>query len=159
MGTFQIGFVLLSLLCVLQRIFTDNDVRVTKNRNAIEKSVAQLIDLATSKGITFPDNNLELVLLMSKRDPATKEKQFYYYIVDMNKRLLFWLSDFDSPRLFQGLKGVKEPTHISKPTCHAFVSSLSDVMVRREGARDSILVCDIHVSVDASWNYRFLVDI
>ena len=120
--------------------------------------MVQLIGLAALKGITFPDANLELVLLMSEGDPATNERQFYYYFVDINKRLLFWLSDFSPLRLFQGLKGVKEPTHISKPARHVFNPSLADVMTYREGTRGAILVCDIHVGVVASCNLRLLAD-
>ena len=120
--------------------------------------MVRLIDLAALKGITFPGANLELVLLMPEEDRATNDRQFHYYFVDVHERLLFWLSDFPSLQLFQGLKGVKEPTHISKPACHIFDPSLADVMTYREGTRGAILVCDIHVGVVASWNHRLLVD-
>ena len=80
----------------------------------IEEYVVRLIDLAALNGITFPDADLELVLLMPKGDSATNKRQFHYYFVDIHKRLLFWLSDFAPLQLFQGLKGVTEPTHISK---------------------------------------------
>ncbi|KAL4071834.1 hypothetical protein J3A83DRAFT_4371803 [Scleroderma citrinum] len=58
-----------------RRIFTDNDVRINTNLNEIDKCVVKLTDLATSKGISFPDPNLELVLkLVSKKDSDTQEK-------------------------------------------------------------------------------------
>jgi len=130
------------ILHVPQQIFTDDDVRNTKTRNAIEKCVVQLTDLATSMDITFPDSNLELVLkLVSERDLHTKKKQFYYYFVDVNKKLLFWLSECVPMGVFHGLKGVEEPTHISEFTWHVSTASLADPMVPREGARDAILVC------------------
>ncbi|KAL4070321.1 hypothetical protein J3A83DRAFT_4412364 [Scleroderma citrinum] len=95
-----------------RRIFTDDDVHISSNREAIDKCVVQLTDLAISMNIIFPDPNLELVLKLTST--KTKTKQFYYYFVDVNGRQLFWLSDYDQGRVFQSLRGVKEPTHIKK---------------------------------------------
>lgn len=98
-----------------RKIFTDEDVRNIKNMDAIEKCVVQLANLAASLDITFPDSSLELVLkLVSEKDPHTKKKQFHYYFVDVNKKLLFWLSNCAPMGVFQGLKGVNEPMHIKK---------------------------------------------
>ncbi|KAL4068857.1 hypothetical protein V8B97DRAFT_2104749 [Scleroderma yunnanense] len=95
-----------------RRIFTDDDVHISSNREVINKCVVQLTDLAISMNIIFPDPNLELVLKLTST--KTKTKQFYYYFVDVNGRQLFWLSDYDQGRVFQSLRGVKEPTHIKK---------------------------------------------
>ena len=130
------------ILHVPQKIFTDEDVRNIKNMDAIEKCVVQLANLAASLDITFPDSSLELVLkLVSEKDPHTKKKQFHYYFVDVNKKLLFWLSNCAPMGVFQGLKGVNEPMHISKFTWRVSTASLADAVVHREGARDPILVC------------------
>ena len=118
------------ILHVPQKIFTDEDVRNIKNMDAIEKCVVQLTNLAASLDITFPDPSLELVLkLVSEKDPHTKKKQFHYYFVDLNKKLLFWLSDCQPMGVFKGLKGVTEPTHISKFTWRVSAASLVDAMV------------------------------
>ncbi|KIJ66581.1 hypothetical protein HYDPIDRAFT_38905 [Hydnomerulius pinastri MD-312] len=94
-------------------IFTDADIRRTRMSKTIENCSKRLISIAAKKGISLPNDNIEIALeLKTGKDRTTKTKRCMYYLVDKNKRLLFWLHDFDPTDMYGNVKGVREPTHI-----------------------------------------------
>ncbi|KAH7886377.1 hypothetical protein F5I97DRAFT_1274383 [Phlebopus sp. FC_14] len=94
-----------------RRVFTDSDIRRTRNLDAIEDCSHRLFQSAKQNGLNLPDSNIELALELS-RDETTKRKVCLYYFVDLERKLLFWLEDFDPSGMYGNVRGVKEPTHI-----------------------------------------------
>ncbi|KAF9225141.1 hypothetical protein BS17DRAFT_580315 [Gyrodon lividus] len=94
-------------------IFTDCDIRRSRNCKPIESCYQRLFSLATQNGIALLSDDIDIVLeLKPGKDKASKRKQCMYYIVDKSKRTLFWLHKFNPTEMYGNVKGVKEPTHI-----------------------------------------------
>lgn len=72
-----------------------------------------LLDLAGSdgNGIDMTTGNIELTVQLGV-DLDTGERVCSYYFADRAERTLFWLHDLDTGELFDGVKGVREPSHI-----------------------------------------------
>ncbi|KAF8836690.1 hypothetical protein BDN67DRAFT_1014475 [Paxillus ammoniavirescens] len=94
-------------------IFTDCDIRRSKNHKPIQLCFQNIVGLAAQEGIVLPDENIEIVLeLKPGKDEVSKQKQCMYYLVDKTRRTLFWLHKFDPTEMYGNVKGVREPTHI-----------------------------------------------
>lgn len=81
-------------------------------REEVYKSVEVLATRLQYSGITFPTANYDLVLDIVKTEDGTTHRQ--YYFVDHDTKTMFWLDLYDMRYLLDGIRGVKEPGHISK---------------------------------------------
>ncbi|KAF9237044.1 hypothetical protein BU15DRAFT_14813, partial [Melanogaster broomeanus] len=98
-----------------RHIFTDCDIRRTKNYKSIDSCYTNITTLAAQYKIVLPNDVIEIVLeLKPGRDEATRQKQCMYYLVDKSKRMLFWLHPFNPKDMYGNVKGVKEQTHIKR---------------------------------------------
>lgn len=88
-----------------RHVFTDANLTRRKPLKAINHLADQLL----LKASDMIDDSTHLVLELQD----TKEDACNYYFVQHNKRLLFWLQDFDEPIcIYEDVKGVKSDTHI-----------------------------------------------
>lgn len=87
-----------------RHIFTDANLR----RKGLLKAINHLAHQLLLKASDVIDDSTHLVLELQ-----AKEDLCNYYFVQHNKRLLFWLQDFDEPiSIYEHVKGVKCDTHI-----------------------------------------------
>ena len=75
----------------LQRIYTDADVRDSKNLATIEAFANQLDDMVQEQGLTLPAD-YDLVLFLEKRRTMPGINWIYYY-ADHSTRSLFWVQE------------------------------------------------------------------
>jgi hypothetical protein len=89
-----------------KRVFTDANLRNLR----VLKIVNNQVDLLLSKAGDAVDTLTYLALeLLDQRSGVCN-----YYFVQHDRRLLFWVQDFDEPmRIYEHVKGVKSDTHIS----------------------------------------------
>lgn len=80
--------------------------------------VAELLDLAATKhGLSLTGGvDIELVVQSFIRK-RSGEHIFGYYFVDHPNRLLFWVHEQPTKKLFDGVLGVEKMSHISAPSC------------------------------------------
>ncbi|KAF8836691.1 hypothetical protein BDN67DRAFT_936435 [Paxillus ammoniavirescens] len=94
-------------------IFTDFDIRKSKNRIAIEGWFERIVHIASQHGIVIPDINIDITFeLGPELGMGTRQRQCRYYCVDKNKKLLFWLHHFDPTMIYGNVKGVRGELHI-----------------------------------------------
>ncbi|KIJ08402.1 hypothetical protein PAXINDRAFT_172933 [Paxillus involutus ATCC 200175] len=86
------------------RVFTDADMSTDKTRKAVESSVKNLFTMAKTDGIQLSQDT-ELVIELG-------ERAVYYYFVDRQHRILFWLHAFEHKKLLRHVKGVTNKSHI-----------------------------------------------
>ncbi|KAG1860178.1 hypothetical protein DFJ58DRAFT_779756 [Suillus subalutaceus] len=87
-----------------RHVFTDANLRSRKLLKVINHLTHQLL----SKARDIIDDSTHLVLELQVKEDACN-----YYFVQHDKRLLFWLQDFDEPIcIYEHVKGVKSDTHI-----------------------------------------------
>lgn len=87
-----------------RHIFTDANLR----RKGLLKAINHLAHQLLLKASDVIDDSTHLVLELQAKEDACN-----YYFVQHNKRLLFWLQDFDEPiSIYEHVKGVKCDTHI-----------------------------------------------
>jgi hypothetical protein len=87
-----------------RHIFTDANLR----RKGLLKTINHLAHQLLLKASDVIDDSTHLVLELQAKEDACN-----YYFVQHNKRLLFWLQDFDEPiSIYEHVKGVKCDTHI-----------------------------------------------
>lgn len=86
-----------------RHVFTD--AKMTNSK--ILKTINNIADQLRSKASDIIDNSTHLVLELQAEGFCN------YYFVQHDKRLLFWLQDFDEPiRIYEHVKGVTRDTHI-----------------------------------------------
>ncbi|KAG2049530.1 hypothetical protein BDR06DRAFT_961313 [Suillus hirtellus] len=87
-----------------RHVFTDANLRSKRLLKAVNHLAYQLL----LKASDLIDDSTHLVLELQAKEDACN-----YYFVQHNKRLLFWLQDFDEPIcIYEHVKGVKSDTHI-----------------------------------------------
>lgn len=87
-----------------RHVFTDANLRSKK----LFKAINHLADQLRLKASDIIDDSTHLVLELQVKEDACN-----YYFVQHDKRLLFWLQDFDEPIcIYEHVKGVKSDTHI-----------------------------------------------
>jgi hypothetical protein len=69
-----------------------------------------LLALARSSGVELT-SAIELTLQLGM-DPDTGERVCSYYFADRAERTLFWLHELGTEDLFDGVRGVKDYSHI-----------------------------------------------
>jgi hypothetical protein len=95
----------LAFVIIIKHIFTDANLR----RKGLLKAINHLAHQLLLKASDVIDDSTHLVLELQAKEDACN-----YYFVQHNKRLLFWLQDFDEPiSIYEHVKGVKCDTHIS----------------------------------------------
>jgi hypothetical protein len=68
--------------------------------------------MAKAQGIDLPEDT-ELVLeIMDER--RSRLRRCGYYFADPSNRSIFWVHPFQAETIFENVKGVKSPGHISR---------------------------------------------
>lgn len=93
-----------------KRVFTDTNVRVPAFLDDLNDCADNLLALARSSGVELT-SAIELTLQLGM-DPDTGERVCSYYFSDRAERTLFWLHELGTEDLFDGVRGVKDYSHI-----------------------------------------------
>ncbi|KAG2094834.1 uncharacterized protein F5147DRAFT_642204 [Suillus discolor] len=93
-----------------KRVFTDTNVQVQAFLNDLNDCADDLLALARSSGVDLT-SSIELTLQLGV-DPDTKERVCSYYFTDRAERTLFWLHELGTEDLFDGVRGVRDHSHI-----------------------------------------------
>ncbi|KAJ8582942.1 hypothetical protein M405DRAFT_536462 [Rhizopogon salebrosus TDB-379] len=93
-----------------KRVFTDTDVQEDAFLIDLNACTDDLLALARSQGV-YLTNNIELTIQLGV-DVDAGEKVCSYYFADRAERTLFWLHELGTGDLFDGVRGVNEPSHI-----------------------------------------------
>jgi hypothetical protein len=73
----------------------------------------ETIEAAKDKHTEEIPLNTETVLMVSWEDDELKTSfECYYYLVDQENRILFWLNDFDATDMLKEIDGATELSHI-----------------------------------------------
>ncbi|KAG1729009.1 hypothetical protein EDB19DRAFT_1939282 [Suillus lakei] len=93
-------------------IYTDSSMRDGRRRICMDVCINELLALLTSScGLQLPSSDIELVVESTRvRDMGSLVCR--YYFVDHPNRLLFWLHDIPTERIFDGVQGVEKWSHI-----------------------------------------------
>ncbi|KAG2047819.1 hypothetical protein BDR06DRAFT_1013553 [Suillus hirtellus] len=94
----------------VKRVFTDTNVQVQAFLNELNDCADDLLALAGSSGVDLT-SSIELTLQLGM-DPDTKERVCSYYFADRAERTLFWLHELGTEDLFDGVRGVRDHSHI-----------------------------------------------
>ncbi|KAG1737992.1 hypothetical protein EDB19DRAFT_1877527 [Suillus lakei] len=94
----------------VKRIFTDTNVQVQAFLNELNDCADDLLALARSSGVELT-SDIELTLQLGM-DPDVGERVCSYYFADRVERTLFWLHELGTEDLFDGVRGVKDQSHI-----------------------------------------------
>ncbi|KAG1734998.1 hypothetical protein EDB19DRAFT_1638662 [Suillus lakei] len=100
-------------------IYTDTSMRDKKRRVGMDVCINELLALMPC-GLQLYSGDIELVveLIRSRRDMGSLVCR--YYFVDHPNRLLFWLHDLPTERIFDGVQGVEKWSHIKYAIEHQY---------------------------------------
>lgn len=118
-----------------RHVFTDANLRSKRLLKAINHLAHQLLLQASD----IIDDSTHLVIELQVKEDACN-----YYFVQHDKRLLFWLQDYDEPIcIYERVKGVKSDTHISG--CLLALLNQADLFTNnRDRPRGTVLVRRSH---------------
>jgi hypothetical protein len=99
-----------------QGIYTDSNLQSQRFRCTMNSCIDELLSDAARQGLNLSDGaNIELVVQLFKNREA-KVWICRYYFVDHTNRLLLWVHEQCTEKLFDGLLGVAKLSHISAPS-------------------------------------------
>jgi len=91
-----------------KHVFTDTNL---KNRRLLTEVVNHLVDQLLVKAGDTVDHLTHLIVDVELRKEGKPDCN--YYFVQHDKRLVFWLDDFDEPmRIYEDVKGVKSGRYL-----------------------------------------------
>ncbi|KAG1873592.1 hypothetical protein DFJ58DRAFT_759127 [Suillus subalutaceus] len=101
-------------------IYTDSNMRDEPRRSSMTSCIDELLALMTSRcGLELRSGDIELVVELTRgRDHHTRVCR--YYFVDHPNRLLFWLDEMPTRRIFDGVLGVEKWSHIKYAIQHQY---------------------------------------
>jgi hypothetical protein len=106
-----------------QGIYTDSDLQSQKFRYNMNSCIDELLGDAAKQGLNLTGGaDIELVVQLFFKN-RTKDLICRYYFVDHTNRLLLWVHEQCTEKLFDGLLGVEKLSHISAPSCSSGKSS------------------------------------
>ncbi|KAG1908899.1 uncharacterized protein F5891DRAFT_32125 [Suillus fuscotomentosus] len=91
-----------------KRVFTDANVRDPEINIEINKAVETARKGARKADIVL-DPSVELALELITE---ANKKNWGYYFVDHDRRVIFWFEDYESPHLMNNVRGVERKSHI-----------------------------------------------
>lgn len=98
-------------------IYTDSYMRDERRRSTTASSINKLLTLMTC-GLQLHSGVIELVVELTRNHNS--EIVFRYYFVDHPNRLLFWLHEIPTARIFDGVLGVEKWGHIKYAIQHQY---------------------------------------
>ncbi|KAG1892007.1 hypothetical protein F4604DRAFT_1565022 [Suillus subluteus] len=103
----------------IRGIYTDSNMRDEPRRSSMTSCIDELLALMTSRcGLELRRGDIELVVELTRgRD---HHRVCRYYFVDHPNRLLFWLDEMPTARIFDGVLGVEKWSHISASSYRNF---------------------------------------
>jgi hypothetical protein len=73
----------------------------------------QVIEAVKSEHIEEIPSDTETVLMLGWEDDKLQTGvECYYYLLDPNKRMLFWLNEFDATEMLEEIDGATDLSHI-----------------------------------------------
>jgi hypothetical protein len=96
-----------------QGVYSDSDLQSSERRGKIDLCITALFKLAVDVTCGV---DIQLVVQLL-RNRGTRAQICRYYFVDHRKRLLFWVHDQHTEKLFDGVRGVEKMSHISATSC------------------------------------------
>ncbi|OAX43355.1 hypothetical protein K503DRAFT_853348 [Rhizopogon vinicolor AM-OR11-026] len=101
-------------------IYTDSDMQNQDRRNKMDSYIAELLCEAAGLGLNLTGgDDIELVVqLFRKRDSQICK----YYFVDHPRRLILWIHEQHTEKLFEGVRGVEKLSHIKYAVEHQYWS-------------------------------------
>ena len=84
-----------------------------KALNTVEDFARQINEAKALQEETMPDN-VECMIHIDVDEEDGVTPECYYYLVHPQKRILFWMNEFNAGDYLVEIEGVTEPTHISK---------------------------------------------
>jgi hypothetical protein len=101
-----------------QGIYADSNLQSQKFRHKMNSYIDELLDDAARQGLNLTSGaNIELVVqLFFKNREINSDLICKYYFVDHTNRLLLWVHEQCTEKLFDGLLGVEKLSHISAPS-------------------------------------------
>jgi hypothetical protein len=124
-------------------------------RSSMTSCIDELLALMTSRcGLELCSGKIELVVELA-RGGRDHHRVCRYYFVDHPNRLLFWLHEIRTERIFDGVLGVEKWSHASassyKSKYHCVLDSLHlQSMLSNISIGKSVIVC-IHYLVVKSF--------
>ncbi|KAG2042020.1 hypothetical protein BDR03DRAFT_944335 [Suillus americanus] len=101
-------------------IYTDSNMRDEPRRSSMALWIDELLALMTSRcGLQLCSGGIELVV-ESTRGRGHHTRVCRYYLVDHPNRLLFWLDEMPTERIFDGVLGVEKWSHIKYAIQHQY---------------------------------------
>jgi uncharacterized membrane protein (UPF0182 family) len=83
----------------------------------MDSYIAELLDLAATKHGLSLTGGVDIELVVQSFRKRSGEYIFRYYFVDHPNRLLFWVHEQPTEKLFDGVLGVEKMSHTSAPSC------------------------------------------
>ncbi|KAG2138067.1 uncharacterized protein EDB93DRAFT_1253450 [Suillus bovinus] len=99
----------------LRGIYTDSSMRNETRRIGMNNFINELL-ARTTDGLQLPSDDVELVVELTRK--PNNDRVYRYYFVDHPKRLLFWLDEISTERIFDGVLGVEKWSHIKYAIHH-----------------------------------------
>ncbi|KAG1806416.1 uncharacterized protein HD556DRAFT_1225134 [Suillus plorans] len=100
-------------------IYTDSDMRVEERRSSMTWCIKELLAQLTCQcGLQLGSGDIELVVELTRK--RNNDKVYRYYLVDHPNRLLFWLDEISTGRIFDGVLGVEKWSHIKYAIQHQY---------------------------------------
>lgn len=102
-------------------IYTDSDMRVEERRSSMTWCIKELLAQLTCQcGLQLRSGDIELVVELTKKRNRDNDRVYRYYLVDHPNRLLFWLDEISTGRIFDGVLGVEKWSHIKYAIQHQY---------------------------------------
>ncbi|KAJ8594025.1 hypothetical protein M405DRAFT_785153 [Rhizopogon salebrosus TDB-379] len=99
-------------------VYSDSDLQSSERRGKIDLCITALFKLAVDVTCGV---DIQLVVQLL-RNRGTRAQICRYYFVDHRKRLLFWVHDQHTEKLFDGVRGVEKMSHIKYAIEHQYWS-------------------------------------
>jgi hypothetical protein len=101
-------------------IYTDSNMKDEARRSSMTSCIDELLALMTSRcGLELCSGKIELVVELA-RGGRDHHRVCRYYFVDHPNRLLFWLHEIRTERIFDGVLGVEKWSHAKYAIQHQY---------------------------------------
>jgi len=101
-------------------IYTDSDLQKQERRCKMDSCVSELLDLAATKHQLNLTGGVDIELVVQSFRKRSGEYILGYYFVDHPNRLLFWVHEQPTEKLFDGVLGVEKKSHIRYALEHQY---------------------------------------
>ncbi|OAX43356.1 hypothetical protein K503DRAFT_708684 [Rhizopogon vinicolor AM-OR11-026] len=103
-------------------IYTDSNLQSQGRRRKMNSCITDLLGEAARLGLNLTGgNDIELVVQLFRKRPGDSQICKYYF-VDHPKRLILWIHEQHTEKLFEGVRGVEKLSHIKYAVEHQYWS-------------------------------------